>query len=124
MKSLKVFSSICLLAVFSLISGRVWGQTWIYDFGTSTGTFSSSTASTSFLPSPTSGTSRVRVGSNPGSFTLVNPGISLGANSELQMTSNTSSTSTTKFSIYDYTASKSGFVKFKIAFSGGVKWCL
>lgn len=107
-----------LVLIAMLLSIGVWGQ-WTYDFGTGTGTFTSSTASTSFLPTPTSGTSRVRVGTNPGSFVLANPGISLGTNSELQFTSNTGSASTSKFSIYDYTASKIGYVKYKIAFNGG-----
>lgn len=106
------------VTLFSLASVLGWGQ-WTYDFGTGTGTFTSSTASTTFLPTPTSGTARVRVGTNPGSFVLANPGIALGANSELQFTSNTGSTSTSKFSIYDYTAAKVGYMKFKIAFNGG-----
>lgn len=117
-KTLRVLFS--RFSVFMLILASVlgWGQ-WTYDFGTGTGTFTSSTASTTFLPTPTSGTSRVRVGTNPGSFTLVNPGIALGSNSELQFTSNTGSTSTSKFSIYDYTAAKVGYMKFRIAFNGG-----
>ena len=32
MKTFKLFSSICLLALFSLISGRVWGQILTFDF--------------------------------------------------------------------------------------------
>jgi hypothetical protein len=94
-------------------------QPWTYNFGTGTGSFTSSTASESFLPNPPNGTDRVRVGTNPGSITLANPGIALGLGSELQISSNTGSSSTTKFSVYDYTASKSGYVKFKIAFNGG-----
>jgi hypothetical protein len=83
-------------------------------------TFTSSTASTSFLPTPSSGTARVRVGTNPGSFVLANAGLSgLGTSSELQFTSNTGSTSTTKFSIHDYTAAKTGYVKFYVAFASG-----
>ncbi|MGK4567534.1 hypothetical protein [Flavobacterium sp. 3HN19-14] len=57
---------------------------------------------------------------NPGSFVLANPGLAaLGADSELQFTSNTGSTSTSKFSIYDYVTANKGYVKFKIAFNGG-----
>ncbi len=86
----------------------------------STGTHTSTTESTSFLPTPSSGTARVRVGTNPGSIVMANSGLSaLGTNTELQITSNTSSTSTTKFSIHDYTAGKTGYVKFYIVFSGG-----
>lgn len=95
-------------------------QPWTYDFGTGTGTHTSSTASTTFLPTPTSGIARVRVGTNPGSIVMANPGLaSFGTNTELQITSNTSSTSTTKFSIYDYTASKVGYVKYSIVLNGG-----
>lgn len=115
-------SYILVIALFLLVLGSpsVLAQPWTYDFGTGTGSFTSSTASTSFLPAPTSGTARVRVGTNPGLFAMVNPGLSsLGSGSELQFTSNTGSASTSKFSVYDYTASKSGYMKFKIAFSGG-----
>jgi autotransporter-associated beta strand protein len=114
----KKLSWIFLILVFC--SGtESWGQPWTYDFGTSTGNYTSSSASETFLPNPSSGTDRVRVGTNPGSIILANPGISLGSGSELQITSNTGSSSTTKFSVYNYTASKFGYVKFKIAFSGG-----
>ncbi len=110
-----------LLLIFGIGLGLMgWGQPWTYDFGTGTGTFTSSTASTTFLPTPPSGTARVRVGTNPGSIVMANPGLaSLGTDTELQITSNTGSASTTKFSVYDYTSGKTGYVKFSIAFSGG-----
>ncbi|MBS4044495.1 MAG: autotransporter-associated beta strand repeat-containing protein [Chitinophagaceae bacterium] len=115
------FLTTCLtLFAFLFVSLTTFAQPWVYDFGTGTGTFTSTTASTSFLPTPTSGTARVRVGTNPGSIVMANPGLgALGSNTELQITSNTGSTSTTKFSIYDYTSGKTGYVKFKISFSGG-----
>jgi hypothetical protein len=113
--SIRLFSTF----FFTFLVGGSWGQVWVYNFGTGTGTFNSTTASESFLPNPPSGTDRVRVGNNPGSIALVNPGIILGTDTELQITSNTSSTSTTKFSVYDFTSSKIGYVKFKIAFNGG-----
>jgi hypothetical protein len=117
-----------LLALFVLMlfSELATAQPWTYDFGTGTGSpsgsFTSTTASTSYLPAPSTngGTSRVRVGTNPGSIALVNPGIAIGTGSELQITSNTGSTSTTKFSVYDYTtATKVGYVKFTISLNGG-----
>lgn len=112
-----------LLFLLLVATGTLWGQTvWTYDFGTGIGNHTSSTASTSFLPTPSTGggTARVRVGTNPGSITLANPGLTnLGTGSELQITTNSSSTSTTKFSIYDFTASKEGYLKFKIAFNVG-----
>ncbi|MDD5183777.1 MAG: DUF1533 domain-containing protein, partial [Paludibacter sp.] len=120
MRKFTYFKTMLLAVMMMVGSGSVWATLWTYDFGSGTGSFTSSTASTSFLPTPTSGTARVRVGTNPGSIVLANPGLaSLGTNTELQITSNTGSTSTTKFSIYDYTSGKDGYVKFKIAFSGG-----
>lgn len=107
------------MTLFSLWS---WGQTvWNYDFGTGTGSFTSSTASTTFLPTPQTngGTARVRVGTNPGSIILANPGLALGAGSELQFKTNSGSTSTTKFSIYDFTASKVGYLKSKVTLHSG-----
>lgn len=51
---------------------------------------------------------------------MANPGLaSLGTGSELQITSNTGSNSTTKYSVYDYTASKTGYAKFNIVFNAG-----
>lgn len=120
MRKITILKNLFVLIALLFGSGSMMGQPWVYDFGTGTGTFTSSTASTSFLPAPPSGTARVRVGTNPGSFVLANPGLAdLGADTELQFTSNTGSTSTSKFSVYDYTAGKEGYVKFKIAFSGG-----
>jgi len=114
----KAFTAI----LFLLFATQSWSQPWTYDFGTATGTYTSSTAVTSpsTLPAPPSGTARARIGTNPGSIALVNPGLAgLGTGSELQITSNTGSTSTTRFSVYDYTAGKVGYAKFKIAFAGG-----
>ncbi|MBW8362802.1 MAG: putative Ig domain-containing protein [Kaistella sp.] len=111
-----------LALVMAFCSVFMWGQTvWTYDFGTGTGTFTSSTASTSFLPAPQSngGTARVRVGTNPGSIILANPGLALGSGSEMQFKTNSGSTSTTKFSIYDYTASKAGYFKANVTLNGG-----
>ena len=98
-------------------------QPWTYDFGTTAAAaFSSTTFSTSYLPAPTSGTARVRCGTATtaaGSFTLANPGEALGTGTELQMLSNAGSSSTTKFSIHDYTAGNTGYLKFKITLNGG-----
>ena len=95
-------------------------QPWTYNFGTGTGTFNTAAASTTFLPTPASGVARVRCGTNPGSFVLSNPGLTaLGTDTELAFTSNTGSTSTSKFSVYDYTAGNAAVLKFKVAFSAG-----
>lgn len=98
-------------------------QPWTYDFGTaSAAAFSSLTASTTYLPVPASGTARVRCGTATtaaGSFTLANPGEAVGTGTELQMLSNAGSSSTTKFSVFDYTAGNTGYLKFKITLNGG-----
>lgn len=118
---MKTIRLLLLLTITLLgLGGETMAQPWTYDLGTGTGSFTSTTASTAFMPAPGSGTARVRVGTNPGSFVLANPGVTgLGTGTELQMTSNTGSTSTTKFSVHDYTTGKSGYVKFKISFRGG-----
>jgi hypothetical protein len=117
-KNIAKFFFVISLAFASINTAKA--QPWTYDFGTGTGTFTSATASTTFLPTPSSGTARVRVGTNPGSMVLANSGLaSIGTNTELQITSNTGSASTTKFSIHDYTAAKTGYVKFKLVINGG-----
>lgn len=83
---------IILSLLFVCVVFLLHAQTWTYDFGTGTGTHTSNTASITFLPTPPSGggTARVRVGTNPGSIKMENPGVSaLGSNTELQITSNT-----------------------------------
>jgi hypothetical protein len=95
-------------------------QPWTYNFGTTAAAaFSSTTASTTYLPAPSSGTARVRTGGTAGSITLASPGEALGTGAELQMLAGTGSTSTTKFSIHDYTAGNTGYLKFKITLNGG-----
>jgi hypothetical protein len=116
---MKPFKS-SLTWAFMMLALIANAQPWTYNFGTGTGSHTSTTASTAFLPAPSSGTARVRVGTNPGSIALVNPGLAaLGTDSELAITSNTSSSSTTKFSVYDYAAGNAAVLKFKVAFSGG-----
>ena len=55
----------------TLAPGTASAQPWSYDFGTSTGSFSSG-SSTTFLPPPpgNGGTARVRIGTAGGSFNL------------------------------------------------------
>jgi formylglycine-generating enzyme required for sulfatase activity len=119
---MKLFKTLFTLA-FAMSAFVANAQPWIYDFGVANaGAFSSTFASTSYLPAPPSGTARVRVG-NPitaaGSFTLANPGEALGSGTELQMLSNAGSASTTKFSVHDYTPGNTGYLKFKITLNGG-----
>lgn len=51
-----------LLVSFLLSTALGWGQTSVQNFGTGTGSHTSQTGSTSFIPTPTSGTSWVRAG--------------------------------------------------------------
>ena len=109
--------AVCLTAILFLGSvGKGWGQPWTYNFGTGTGSYTTpNSASTTFLPAPPSGTARVRIGTGGGSFHLENPGLpALGTESEFRASASTSSSSMNKFSIYDYTAGKSGYIKFSV----------
>jgi len=121
-KIMKPFKTLFTLA-FVMLAFVANAQPWIYDFGTANAAaFSSTTASSTYLPAATSGTARVRVGTATtaaGSFTLANPGEALGSGTELQMLSNAGSSSVTKFSVHDYTAGNTGYLKFKITLNGG-----
>lgn len=89
----------------------------LYDFGTGTGTHSSG-SSTSFLPQPSDGEDRVRIGSQGGSFTLANPGVSdFGTGTELVGVAPTGS-SRNKFQVYDFTGSQTFYMKFSVRLSG------
>ncbi len=108
-----------LLAFCSVFAGAhaSRGATWSYDFGTTTGTWTSGTSS-SFLPSPPSGTSYVRVGTGGGSVALVNPGsASLGTGSEFVLTAPTA-TSINKFSVFDYAGANVYSLSFSTIISG------
>lgn len=91
--------------------------TWAYDFGTTTGTWTTGT-SISFLPSAPSGTSYVRVGTGGGSVAMENPGsASLGTGSELVLIAPTT-TSVNKFSVFDYAGSNFYSLSFSTIISG------
>jgi len=104
-----------IAALVLLLGASAWGQPWTYDFGTGTGVFSTASGiSTTFLPQPTSGEDRVRMGTGSGSFNLENPGLSaLGSATELRIVAPTG-TSVNKFSVYDYTPGKVFYIKFRI----------
>ncbi len=113
--------TIIVLFVFVyLISHRGYAQPWQYDFGSSTGSFTTaSSSSTTFLPQPPSGEDFVRVGTSGGGLYLDNPGIAdFGSESELRGTAS-STTSVNKFSIYDYGGSTTFTIKFSVRFGGG-----
>lgn len=107
-KGFLLFVSLLLLNVC------VFAQPWTYDFGTGTGIFNTNAVSTTFLPTPSSGTARIRIGSGGGSFNLENPGLPiLGSNTELRTVA-PSTASINKFSIHDYTAGKVFYNKFSM----------
>ena len=102
-----------LLYCFSLGIGCLgWGQPWSYDFGTTSGSFSTASGtSTSFLPTPLSGTTFVRIGTGGGSINLDNQGLpAIGSGSELRLVAPTG-TSINKSSLVNYTAGKSFYFK-------------
>ncbi len=113
--------TITVLFIFILlILQESYAQPWQYDFGTSTGAFTTpSGTSTTFLPQPDSGEDFVRVGNAGGGLYLDNPGIAdLGSATELRGVAS-SSTSVNKFSIYDYSGSTAFTIKFTVRFGGG-----
>lgn len=100
--------------VIIIISNFTFAQPWNYNFGTDTGTHTSGVSET-FLPVPETngGTARVRVGTGGGSFNLEANNISFGDQSYLRGVAPTG-TSVNKFSVYDYTASKSFTIRFSL----------
>lgn len=114
---LRTLRQVLLLFVTPGISSSSFASTtWEYDFGTGTGTFTSG-VSTTFLPATETdgGTSRVRVGSGGGSFSLQSD----GSSSQLVGVAPTSS-SINKFSIYDFAnAAATVTLTFDINLTGG-----
>ncbi|MBE0643599.1 MAG: hypothetical protein IH600_05930 [Bacteroidetes bacterium] len=93
-------------------------QPWHYDFGNATGTHASG-VSTSFMPSPPSGSARVRIGSQGGSLQLLNPGDSrLGSASEARLTAPTGS-SLNKIQWHDFDGSRCFTLQTWISIGGG-----
>lgn len=106
------------LAAVSLANATAQSS-WTYDFGTGIGAFTNAnSASTNFLPAPPpdGGTARVRVGTNGGGWSLVNP----GSGSHLVGAASTGTgTSVNKFSIFDFASPTTEFsVKFDLKLSG------
>lgn len=110
-----------IVAALSLGTAVATAETFTYNFGTGTGTYTTNnSASTTFLPAPPTGggTARVRVSNGQGGgYALVNPGdTTIGTATELVITAPTGG-SANKFSIYDYTAGKTGSLSFTIKFN-------
>lgn len=105
--------------LFCLSLGTVsQAQPWSYDFGTSTGTFNSSTASESFLPAPATNGGKARVRTGTGSTGFVLEPSTIGTTGSQLRIKASSGTSTTKFSMYDFTPGKTFAMKFKMNLSG------
>ncbi len=106
----KIFTLLALIALM-LAAEKGWGQPWTYNFGTGIGSHTSG-ESTVFLPTPSSGTARVRVGTGSGQINLNNPGTTLGSGTELQIVAATGA-STNKAGIHSWTSpSKIAYVRF------------
>lgn len=106
--------SLFIILIFTCLQ-TIISQPWHYDFGTGTGTFTTSGVSTTFLPSPPTDSVRIRLGSAGGSFNLENQLIPFGENTYLRIAAPTS-TSVNKFSVYKYAAAKSFTIRFKVRF--------
>jgi len=120
----KMRNSIKYLCLILFIGTGLFAQPYVYDFGDATGSHEADT-STIFLPQPSSGTARVRIGSGGGGFFLNNPGLEyFGSKTELKgLASSTSSVN--KFSIYNYEGGASTYIAFLVRFSGSTasgKW--
>src|SRR5690606_8392608 len=99
-----------------LAFGSITAQTSVQNFGTGTGSHSSTTGSTGFLPSPTSGTTYTRAGAGA-SINLVTAPNPLGtADAYVRGTASTSA-SLSKFSpIVTYTGAPEFYTSFKVLF--------
>ncbi len=100
------------IILLSITLTPLFAQPWNYNFGNDTGSYISTVPSTTFLPTPLTGTAKVRIGVG-GSFNLENQQIPFGSDSYLRI--NASSTgSVNKFSIFDYTSSNLTTIRFKV----------
>ena len=115
----KKFLSFFALIFFVLSSQIISAQPWLYDFGTSEVTATNSNAASGktdlFENTPDGGgTYRVRVGTQGGEISVVNPGIGVGTEGELKMVAATGG-SANKFSVYGWdTPSTGAYVKFEL----------
>ncbi len=102
-----------LLAFFLLLFTNIsFSQPWHYDFPDTIKSISSSSSLT-FLPSPPSGTSRVRVGSGGGIISVQKSPEIFDVTSYLRMAAPTGG-SVNKFAVYNYTPGKIFTLKFSL----------
>jgi hypothetical protein len=109
-----ILMSLLMMAALGCLNA----QTMVYDFGVASATHNTG-ESTSFLPSPPTGTARVRIGTQGGAASLANPGLAaLGSGSEFRLSAATGS-SLNKFSLYDIPEGSAITLRFDCVFSGG-----
>jgi len=104
------------IILLSITLTPLFAQPWNYNFGNNTGRYTSTTPSITFLPIAPSGTARVRIGVG-GSFNLENQLIPFGSGSYLRIASSRTGAAN-KFSIFDYNASTTTTLKFRVRFGG------
>ncbi len=96
-----------------------WGQTTTQNFGTGTGSHTSQTGSTAFIPNPTSGTTYARAGATSPNAPIVlsNTSNPLGTAGSYVRAVSSSSASITKVSpIVSYTSGLEFYTSFKVLF--------
>ncbi len=119
MKKITFLRNLIVLVALLIGSGSAMGQTSVQNFGTGTGSHTSTTGSNSYLPNPTSGTTWARAGATAPNAPIVmattsNP---LGTNGTYVRAVASTSTSVAKFSpIVGYTGSTEFYTSFKVLF--------
>jgi hypothetical protein len=117
---MKRLSFVALAAFFVLTTGSsAFGQTSVQNFGTGTGSQTSQTGTTAFLPNPTSGTTWARAGAVAPNAPIVlsNTSNPLGTTGSYVRGVASSSTSVSKFSpMVGYTGSTEFYTSFKVLF--------
>lgn len=94
------------------LSVMLFSLTWSYDFSNFEGVYTTNAVNTSFLPTPSSGTATVSIGTGGGSIKVENPGIAhFGSESKLAIQSPTNN-SPNKYSLTDYTPANTFYTRF------------
>ena len=110
--------NVVFFLVSILLSTKSYSQTSTQDFGSATGSLSTSSASsTSFLPNPSNGTTYARIGTGGGSVNLENNSNPFGASGTYVRAVAPTSGSIVKFSpILDYTGTNQFYTAFNVMF--------